>query len=173
VEQPEPDEFWIIDTSSIIQVRRIVPVSERKGVLAALSSLVDDGGLVFPEQVFDELDRWVNPDPSKPDLPLEWARKCKPRATRHGRQFEELRFVQREVPEVNDPDRPGVEEADPYVLALAVYLTNAKHRCTVVTEERKDRPDKMSMTSACGILRLPSLPVEIFLARRGVWKRTT
>jgi hypothetical protein len=41
-----------------------------------------------------------------------------------------------------DLDRRGVEEADPFALALAKHLSDSGVTTTVVTEERKDRPDK-------------------------------
>jgi hypothetical protein len=37
------------------------------------------------------------------------------------------------------------------------------------TEERKDRPGKMSLNTACGLLRLYCLSMEPFLAQQGIW----
>ncbi|MBU6435571.1 MAG: DUF4411 family protein, partial [Nitrospirae bacterium] len=85
--------------------------------------------------------------------------------------LETVRAVLAEVPEILDPDKDGVEEADPYVLALAMRLQNEGYQVTILTEERKDRPDKMSMNTACGVLRIPCLPVETFLSRNGIWRR--
>jgi hypothetical protein len=83
-----------------------------------------------------------------------------------------LKLVLEQVQEVLDPDKLGVEEADPYVLALAIYLQQQGKQVMVLTEERKDRPDKISMTTACGVLRLPCLPVHMFLRINGIWQAT-
>jgi hypothetical protein len=167
----EPQDVWIIDTSSILQLRRLIPANQLRQAMADLDKLVDSGTLVFPDKVFAELDRWENPNPSNPDLPLSWTKRNRPKAARHGDFLDALKEVLQEVPDVCDPDKVGVEEADPYVLALALHLARQGRRCTVITEERKDRPDKMSLTTACGVLRLPALPLETYLARQGVWKR--
>ena len=66
------------------------------------------------------------------------------------------------VPDVLDREAQ-FEEADPYVLGLAVEIRAGGQKIVVVTEERKDRPDKLSMNTACGMLRLPCLPVEALL----------
>jgi len=63
----------------------------------------------------------------------------------------------------------GADEADPYVLALALKLSSDGHQTTVITEERKDRPQKMSLNTACGLHRLVCVPIMAFLASRGLW----
>jgi hypothetical protein len=81
-------------------------------------------------------------------------------ATRHGTDFELVRRVLAKVPTVLDPDKPGgADEADPYILGLALNLKDKGHEVTVVSEERKDRPDKMSLNTACGLLRLYCVPL--------------
>lgn len=77
-----------------------------------------------------------------------------------------------QVSRVVDPDKAGVEEADPYVLALAVYLKREGYDVTVLTEETKNRPDKLSMNTACGLLRLWCLSIEPFLVERNIWAPT-
>ena len=59
--------------------------AEEKGrtrILSALTRLVKLGVLLFPGEVFDELDRRHDPESSKPDLPFKWARDNKEDATR-------------------------------------------------------------------------------------------
>ncbi|MBU6482962.1 MAG: DUF4411 family protein [Nitrospirae bacterium] len=164
-----PDEIAVKDTSSIIQVRRIVARADQPSVFEKLTSLVTTGKLAFPKEVLKELERWANPETQ--DFPLEWARSNAPLASVHSVPLETVRAVLAEVPEILDPDKDGVEEADPYVLALAMRLQNEGYQVTILTEERKDRPDKMSMNTACGVLRIPCLPVETFLSRNGIWRR--
>lgn len=166
-----PDEVAVKDTSSIVQVRRIVARDMQPMVFATLATMVTEEKLVFPKEVVKELQRYSNPDTALQDLPLQWALSNSPIATRHSVPLEVVKAVLSQVPEILDPDKPGVEEADPYVLALAVHIQDQGRQVTVLTEERKDRPDKMSMTTACGVLRIPCLPIEVFLNRNGIWRR--
>lgn len=165
--------IWVIDTSSIIAVRRIipaVPARQRRSVFSQLDGLVADGSLVYPIQVVKELGQYTSAPATSPDLPYQWAKKNQLRATRHGRQYTVLKEIlaHPQVKSVVDPDKIGTEEADPYVLALAVYL-KSDHVVTVLTEERKDRPDKLSMNTACGLLQLFCLSMEAFLAHVRIW----
>ena len=102
--------------------------------------------------------------------PFQWAKKNQVRATRYGPQFEKVREVlaHPQVRNILDPDKTGVEEADPYVLGLAMYLKD-QGDVTVITEERRDRPGKLSMNTACGLLRVYCLSMEPFLAEQGIW----
>jgi len=68
-----------------------------------------------------------------------------------------------EVPEVIDPDKEGVEEADAYVLALARRLTLNGEDARVVTEEFKTTVAKMPLGSATGYLRIPSVSIRAML----------
>ena len=167
-----PDDVSVIDTSSILQVRRIIARQEQQSVYDKLTVLVQGDSLFFPKEVVVELERWSNPDPSSTDLPLEWVKVNSHKAAKHGVPFDALKLVLEQVQEVHDPDKLGVEEADPYVLALAIHLQQQGKQVMVLTEERKDRPDKISMTTACGVLRLPCLPVHMFLRINGIWQAT-
>ena len=66
------DVIWVIDTSSIIEVRRAVPVVVRKATFAALTRLVNDGRLTYPAEVLKELER--NIDLKTPDEQYQWAK---------------------------------------------------------------------------------------------------
>ena len=165
-----PDDVAIIDTSSVIRIREIVVRAQLPVVFIKLTQLVQSDKLVFPKEVQDELERWTNPDPNSQDPPLVWAQLNAHLATRHVVKLETVKAVVNQVPEVIDEDKLGVEEADPYVLALAIQLQEQGKQVTVLTEDRKDRPDKMSITTACGVLRLPCLPVHVFLKRNGIWQ---
>jgi hypothetical protein len=76
--------------------------------------------------------------------------------------LERVRELLSLVPDVIDKESQ-VEEADPYVLALALEIRAGGQKVVVVTEERRDRPDKLSMNTACGLLRVPCLPVQALL----------
>ncbi len=167
-------DFWVFDTSSIIHVRRIVTaILDRRAVFGRLTEMVDRGVLVYPSQVLPELARLTNPKATQPDLPQTWAKRNQSQATRFGLLLEEAKEVLAVIPRIIDPEKAGVEEADPYVLALGRHLDGQGHRVTVVTEERKDTPTKMSLNTACGRFRLPCLPLEAFLDEQGIWRRAS
>lgn len=65
------ETVWVIDMSSILQVRYSFGVEQRPQVFARLSALVAEGRLRFPKQVADELRRGARP--GTPDPYLEWA----------------------------------------------------------------------------------------------------
>jgi hypothetical protein len=80
--------------------------------------------------------------------------------------FEALRSVlaHPQATRVLDPHKvAGADEADPHVLALAIHLQDEGHHVTVVTEDRRDKPFKLSLHSACGVLGVLSIPVRPFL----------
>jgi hypothetical protein len=156
---------WVIDTSSIIAVRRDVTVAVRRKAFERLTQLVNDGRLVYPPEVLDELKR--NTDPKSPDEQYQW---CKDNAaTAHALMscdHDEVKAVLAEVPTVLDPEKEsGAEEADPYVLALARKLRAAGVDARVVTQES---PLKMSMSTAAGVLGIPCVPLKAFLVAESI-----
>jgi hypothetical protein len=159
---------WVIDTSSIIEVRRAVTVAARKKAFSGLTQLVDDKRLVYPPEVLDELER--NTDLKNPDEQYQWAKANATIAHEHAKcDLDDVRLVLAEVPEVLDPEKEsGVEEADPYVLAVARKLRAEGVDARVVTQESKDTPSKTSMSTAAGILGIPCVPLKAFLAAESI-----
>lgn len=110
----------------------------------------------------DELERWA--DPNAPDAQYAWAKKNEATATEYAPTLDQVKEVLRAVPKVLDPDKDtGVEEADPYVLALAVHLRAEGKDARIVTEEKNDTPRKLSLRTAAGLLGVPSVPLKAFL----------
>ena len=163
-------EISVIDTSSIIHIREFLPVEDQINVYRALTRMVDNDQIVYPKQVVDELKRYTNPKQAKPDRPLEWVKSNEKKATRHGPQVTALREIlaHPQVRRIFDPDKIGIDEADPYVLALAYSLNMSGDEVTVLSEERRDRPDKLSMSTACALLRLICMPIDAFLESRNI-----
>ena len=158
---------WVIDTSSVAEVRRSIENTKKQGVFASMSNLVGAGRLVFPRQVVDELGRAA--DPHAPDAQYQWARENLSRVTEPAPTFEEIKEILARVPTVLDPDKDtGVEEADPYVLAVAVRLREQGTDSRVVTEETKDTARKMSLRTAAGLLGIPSVPLRAFLSYEAI-----
>jgi hypothetical protein len=83
--------------------------------------------------------------------------------------LDEVRAVLAEVPTLIDPEKEsGVEEADAYVLATAAKLRAAGVDARVVTQESKDSPSKMSMSTAAGVLGIPCVPLRAFLTTESI-----
>ncbi len=106
-----------------------------------------------------ELERGAAADP---DPPLRWARSVRERAEKAA-SLETVKAVLRVAPDVLDPDMPH-EQADPYVIALALDQRGlGLYEVTVVTDDRKDKPGKLSLATAAGMLRLPTVPLHAFV----------
>ncbi len=165
---PSPAEVWVIDTSSITEIRRQLPKPDQVTVYASLTTLATAGQLVFPVQVLKELERAANPKPGQPDRPLDWCKAVAGTAVSNP-SMDTLKEVLALVPEVLDPDKPrGAEEADPYILARAVELKRAGRDVTIITQDKIDKPRKLSLSSAAGILKLPDVAVLAFLKSQGL-----
>lgn len=160
-------EIWIADTSSIVEVRRFVAEPERKAVFVGLTRLLEAGRLTFPKEVLTEFER--PKDRSRHDHGWEWVRKHADHCNAHGSLFDELRSVMRhpQARRVCDPDKDE-EEADPYVIALGLKLRGDGFDVTVITEDIRSRIDKMSLSNACGLFKIPTIQMESFLEQEGL-----
>ena len=164
----ESDRIWVIDTSSIIEVRRVVPGPEQPGCLRKLGALVEADRLVFPREVLAELERGC--EGKEPDARYLWARQHQEQGCRLGTDYERLTKVLERVATVLDTEKTsGAEEADPYVLAMALGIVEAGGAATVVTQEKNDKPKKMSLSTACGLWGIPSVPLLPWLGHLRVW----
>ena len=157
---------WVVDSSALIQIKSFVPNTLRSPLFASLTTMVDEGRLVFPLQVLRELKRDTA---TYEDEACQWARTVGDHACRHIVPLDCVKDVLAVVPDVLDPmkDSP-VEEADPYVLALAVLLRREDVDARVVVQEVKDSPKKLSLNTACGILGVPSVPLLGLLRTEGI-----
>lgn len=168
-------DLWVIDTCSIIQIRRgPVPGPQIPVVYNALSQLVAAGTLLYPKQVVGELEECTGSSSNKPDLPYLWAKRNEAQATRFGFDPANLKLVLAHpvASQVLDTSKSGKDEADPYVLELATRLQAAGHDVTVLTEDRNNKPMKLSLHSACGVLKIVPLGIEVFLESQGIFKKS-
>lgn len=77
------------------------------------------------------------------------------------------------VSEVLDSEKPAtVDEADPYVLALALELQRAGRTVRVITEETRNRPNKLALSTAAGLLGLAAVTLPAFLMTQGPERAT-
>ena len=149
---------WVFDTSSIIEAKSSLPRTDRDRVFAALTELVRAGRLRFPREVLAELKRGA--DRGVSDRAYLWAQEAELLACQVTPTFEDVKGVLEVVPDILDSEKEsGVDEADPYVHALARKLREQGVDARVVTEETKNYARKLSLNTACGIIGIPSVPL--------------
>jgi uncharacterized protein DUF4411 len=158
-------QVWIIDTSSIIELRH-VPREVRDHVLAALDGLVSSDLLYYPTEVLKELER----HDEKSDVAYTWAKKNAAKATRYGQLYVQAKAVLATIPNLIDPDKvSAVDPADPYVIALAQCLVNDGHTPTVITDDIRTSPKKTSLSAGAGAFGFPAVPLFLFLRTQRIW----
>ncbi len=162
-------QLWVADTCALSQVRRIARVGKagEVAVFKELTKRVLDGRIIYPAEVISELKQ----QGSSPFYPYHWADGHRAKATPKTPLFDNVKELLKDpqVKLVLDPTKTGTpEEADPYVLALALRHKMAGDEVVVLSEERRDRPNKLSVNTACGLLRLYCLPIEAFLVQEAI-----
>ncbi len=151
-----PGPLWVFDTSALIAIKSL-PREKRPAVLEALSRLVKEGRLRMPDQVVAELERYS-------DAVQEWAVEVQGIACSGSPTLDDTKDVLAIVPKILDPKKDaGVDEADPYVLAMARQIRLQGGEVRIVTQETKDNPEKMSLNTAAGILGIASVPLAGFM----------
>jgi hypothetical protein len=95
---------------------------------------------------------------------LEWITQHRQRAISDTKLFDHVRRVLEIAPNLVDSDKAqGADEADPWVVGLALSIIESGSRATVITEDRRDRLNKTSNQSACGLLNIPAISIVAFL----------
>jgi hypothetical protein len=145
-EAPRIGRIFVIDTSSVIHVRRLLSQAKRPEldmVYRRLGDLVNDGRLVFPQQVYEELKRGNESAGSMDDPAFERVRANREKGVPDIHLFEVTRRVLEVAPTLLDKDKVSpVDEADPYVVALALALVESGNAVTVITEDRTIGPTR-------------------------------
>jgi hypothetical protein len=122
----------------------------------------------MPRQVIKEVSAIAHPD-----VPGAWARGVRGQL-RHPIDVD-YRFVSTVMAvagDVVDASATG-EEADPYVLALALHLREGGYGVRVVTEDSVDRlPLRISLCTACERFGVAHVDVRTFLSECGISLRT-
>jgi len=142
VESQPTRVVYCADTSSLVNVQRTYPLAVFPGVWERLSDLANDGRLVAPREVYNELERGGD------DEIFQWAKN-------HRFMFRdpdtEQIDVAREI--VNDPKFEGLfdidsetPDADPFVIALAAVQQCRSlmfpEQYVVVADEARAQPGR-------------------------------
>lgn len=162
--EPRP-QLWVVDSSSVICVREKYSAAKEKQVFDQLSDYANRGKMLFPPEVCGELERGAESE-TNPDAALRWVRAHKDQCERAATP-ENIRRVLAKVPELIDVDSPN-EQADPYVLAVAVDLQISGFRVCIITDDRKDKPKKLSLATAGGIFMVATVPLLGFMRGEGL-----
>ena len=124
--------------------------------------MVVDGRIALPRQVIKEMS-----DIAHPDLPGAWAPGVRANL-KHTLDagYEHIARVMSVAPDVVDVNKPG-EDADPWVLALALHVKGEGHTVCIVTEDIVDKTS-ISIATACGRLALDYCGIRTFLGYCGI-----
>jgi Domain of unknown function (DUF4411) len=150
---------YVLDACSIIAMKSLVAVADQWDFFKGLERLVVQGEIAIPIEVIREV-----AEGKHPDMPGAWARGMQAKLTRPLQAPPDVvRDVMHIAPDVIDADSQR-EQADPYVLALAMHLRADVETVHVVTDDRIDRrPIKISVVTACERLGLTWMATEDFL----------
>ena len=155
---PDDVGVWIVDSSALIKAKTIVSVSNQWDAFKQLEQMVIDGRIALPRQVINEMS-----DIAHPDLPGAWAPGVRGSLTHTlDAGYEHITRVMSVAPDVVDVNKPG-EDADPWVLALALQLKGDGHTVCIVTEDIVDRT-RISIATACGRLSIDWCGIRKFLS---------
>ena len=146
-----PGLVVVIDTSAVIETKRVIPTDQQWDFYDQMLTLVEAGRLTFPRQVAREVAHGKHPD-----TPGSWCAKAA-KLVQHGGPSEEtlveiLPSIAQLVDETAEYEN---EPADPYVVAMAYELRTVGYDVVVATEDRIDRlPLKIALTTACEALEI-------------------
>lgn len=158
------DRIWVLDSSALVNFKDDIPVQRQWQAFKRLEEMVTGGEIALPRKVIKEVSEIAHPD-----LPGAWAPGMRG-LLKHPVDADDrvLRYVMERAKNVVDPDDPR-DDADPHVLALALQLQAPGRKAIVVTNDEKDRlPNKIALTTACGILGVRSVSGRAFLAEVGI-----
>lgn len=157
-------ENFVIDASSLIDLNKFNPLDIYEKPWEKLEKLIDDGMLFSSIEVFKELVR-------KDDILADWIKKHKKMfkpITK--KQTETVSQILRKYPSIINVKKENA--ADPWVIALAVELSEQKTLVTVkwlvVTEEQK-RGNRVRIPLICEDYNIDYLKIFDMFRRKG-WK---
>ena len=147
-------------------MKSVVPVSHQWAAFKHFEEVVAQGSLALPRHVINEVVAAMHPD-----MPGAWAAGMRG-LMQHPPDagFDYLQRVMDVAGDVVDVNKAG-EDADPWVLALALQLKESVLLgVCVVTEDTVDR-DRISMVTACERLELRWCTLRDFLGHCGIKMR--
>ena len=162
-------DFYVIDTSSIIELNRKYPIDVFPNLWKKVEELINKGFLISPEEVRkevlaldDSLKNWISKQKKlfKPLTP---------------KQIEIAREIINKYPSLAEVDKE-IPAADPFVIALAIELDNDPQKTLtptakgkiIVTEERL-RGERIRIPFVCKNYDIECINI-IEMCRAQGWK---
>lgn len=163
-----PGVIYVMDTSGLLDLKRDLSqenTAEKERVWNAVRERMDRGNVVFPPHVLWELKRQHH-QMEKQDWPYETvaaANSDKAMPLSDLDMISEVKRVLASCSAVLDAKKAsGADEADPWVVAMALKLVEDGERVVVVCDDRKDTVVKMSLRTACGIHGIGTISARAF-----------
>lgn len=155
-------QVWVLDSSALIKAKSIISIRNQWSTFKRLEQMVLDGEIAMPRQMIREVSEVTHPD-----MPGAWAAGVR-NSLRHPLNVEDeyITHVMRVAGDVVDPNKDR-EDADPWVLALALELTSKQLITCIVTEDVVDR-NRISIATACSRLDLDWCFTRDFLKHCGI-----
>jgi len=126
--------YYCIDTSALINLTRWYPRNNFPSLWEKIETLVSEGRLIAPNYVLKEIEQATD----KKDELLKWAKKYKKMFARlEQEQLHSAQDIVKNNPLLIDKDKT-IEDADPFVIALAIAKNAA-----IITDESKTNPNKI------------------------------
>ena len=169
-----PGVIYVMDTSGLLDLKRDLSQEtkqEKERVWTSVGGRMDRGNVVFPVHVLWELKRYHR-ETEKDDWPYETVAAANPDKAMPFTDMEmtnEVRRVLASCSAVLDAQKAsGEDEADPWVVAMALKLVEDGERVVVVCDDRKDTAVKMSLRTACGIHGIGTISARAFAHQTGI-----
>lgn len=154
---------WLIDASALIRIKK-VSQQDQWAMLKQMEKMVVAGELAFPRQIKVEVTEVMHPD-----APGVWAAGVFD-STPHPKSPDYSymgQVMSSPAKDVVDPTKPK-EDGDPWLLALALELVADGYEVIVVTEDTKDTPVRIAVTTACNHLGLDWCSLQDFMDMCGM-----
>jgi hypothetical protein len=162
----ESDDVCVIDTSLLIDLKKVLKIVDQWDFFSGLSELLGEGRIAFPPQVRTEMLHG-----KFPDTPGAWIARCKGTEVYSRPGDETVLQVLASAPNLIDVEDER-DQADPYVLAMALEIQTDRGLAPVrvASKDYIDRmPVKSSLASACAVLGVEHWMPDKFVP--WVWER--
>lgn len=160
---------YVLDASSLIDFKKsVIPMAKQWEVFKELEAMVRNGRIAVCRQVINEVSN-IN----HADVAGAWVLGIRDHCA-HTIDVDEawIQFVLSEEPDLVDYSKDA-DDADPWVVAQACQLRDAGYRVFVVTSDKTDRPQNVSIVTACERLEIMTLEPGEFLIREGLLGSTS
>ena len=158
--------YYVIDSSSLIDLNHTNPIDVFPTVWKKLEGLIDNGTLLSPKEVFNEIRQGD-------DQLTQWVKKQKKMFVNPTpRQIEIVKDILEKYPAIVKENNKY--DADPWIIALAVELSTSKQKTVfpvkrlVVTEERL-RGSQIKIPFVCQQYKIEAINVVEMFRQEG-WR---